>query len=593
MARTSTLGALLRRLAGLYPLSVEPSDDLDRRLGFLGAAVEAATLVRAGYGAGLVSTVLAGLVAALVGVAAAAIPPLAVATGLAIVQCVHALPSLLASLRRTRALGAAPAVVGRLVLRMRVDPAVERAAVFAGRAGDGPLADSLAEHARRARGTPRTGLAAFADEWTDWFPALERAAGLVSAAAAAPAAERDRTLDRALAAVLDGTRDRLAAFGTDVTGPTTAVYAFGVLLPVALVGLLPAASVAGLRVSLPAFVAVYDVVLPLGLLAAAAYLLARRPVAFPPPRVDRSHPSVPDRRLLAPAAGLATGAAAWTAAGRLIAAWAAPIAALGVGSGTALLVWYRPVKRVRDRTRAVEADLDDALYLVGRRVAAGVAVEAAIDATADEVDAATGEVLRDAVGTGRRLGVGVRASFVGEHGALGDVPSARARGAAVLLGLAADTGRPAGEALVALASHLGDLRELEAEARRELAQVTGTLRNTGAVFAPIVAGATVALAGGIRRAGGAGRAGTEAGVGAGTGVPGGTGALAAGSTLRTAALGPAVGVYVLLLAATLTALATGLSRGLDRSLVGFRLGLALPTATAAYLVSFVAAGLLL
>ena len=75
-------------------------------------------------------------------------------------------------------------------------------------------------------------------------------------AATTGAGERARTLDRAMDAVLDGTRDRMAAFADDVQGPATAVYAFGVLLPLALVSVLPAARAAGLPATLPAVVSV-------------------------------------------------------------------------------------------------------------------------------------------------------------------------------------------------------------------------------------------------------------------------------------------------------------------------------------------------
>ena len=63
-----------------------------------------------------------------------------------------------------------------------------------------------------------------------------------------------------------------------------------------------------------------------------------------------------------------------------------------------------------------------------------------------------------------------------------------------------------------------------------------------------------------------------------------------GSAPETAALGPAIGVYVLLLAVVLTALSTGLSRGLDRATVGYRTGAALLAATLTYLVAFRATG---
>jgi hypothetical protein len=415
-------------------------------------------------------------------------------------------------------------------------------------------------------------LRTFAAEWGEWFPALERAATLVELSATDPAEKREETLDRALDAVLDGTRDRIGGFASEIRGPLTGLYAFGVLLPLALVGIVPAARVAGVRVGVGTVVVVYDLLLPAGLLAASARLLARRPVAFPPPRVDRSHPDVPDGAWRAPAAGLAAGALTFVGAAGLVAPWAGPVAAAGSGTGVGLVVRYRPVKRVRDRIRAVESGLDDALALVGRRVADGEAVETALADAAGTLDGETADALAAAVGVRRRLGTTVRASFLGEHGVFAAVPSPRLHDAASLFALAARDGAPAGEAIVAMADQLETLRRVEREGRRELSRVTDTLANTAAVFGPLVGGVTVALAANVTR--------TDAGP-------------LGGSGLSAAALGPAVGAYVLVLAAVLTALSTGLERGLDRALVGYRVGVVLPTATATYLAAVVGAEMLL
>ncbi|WP_134671965.1 type II secretion system protein [Halorussus marinus] len=555
------VGRLGRLVSG--PASTGP--ELERALSYLGADADADAVVRAGRGAGV-------LVACL-GVPALAVAPtglqplvaaalLAVAVGAA--RCVRRAPIALATARRTAAMGAAPALVARLVLRMRVEPASERAASFAATA-EGPLAASLRDHVRRAAGTPGSGLAAFGATWADRNPPLRRAVLLVEAAADAPASERARSLDRAMTAILDGTRDRMASFADDARAPTTGVYAFGVLLPLALVAVLPAARVAGVPVSIPALAVVYDLLLPGLLVGAGAWLVVRRPAAFPPPDVARSHPDVPERRWPVVAASAAAGLVG-LAVTTPLAAWTRWPATLGLAVGAALVVRFRPVTLVRNDARRVERHLTDALYLVGRRVSDGAAVESAIADAAPEVAGRTGETLATAAGVQRRLRVGVRTAFLGEHGALADVPSPQARSVAALLALAAREGRPAGRAIVSMADHVEDLQRVEREARRELARVTGTLRNTAAVFGPLVGGATVALADGMA-------------------------ASALGEPFPTGALGVVVSTYVLALAAVLTALATALERGFDRALVGYRVGLALLAAVGSFLAGFVGAGL--
>lgn len=576
--------ATLRAVGGAWPLSVTAETPAtERALRFLGWGVQAQTVVAAGYVLGLVAALGTGPVAVALGQSVVVAAVLAAVSGVAVAHVVHETPTAVATVRRTAALGEAPGVVVRAVLRMRVEPTAESAAAFAARTGRGRLATSLRAHVRRARATPRSGLSAFAEEWSAWFPALRRATGLVVAAADAPARDRPHTLDRAMRAVLDGTRDRLATFADEIRGPATALYAFGVLLPLALVAVLPAARVAGVAVAHSTLVLTYDLLLPAVVVGASAWLLVRRPVAFPPPAVDRSHPAVPDRRWPAGALGLAVALVAAVALPRLLRPWTAPVGAVGFGLGVTLVWYYRPVTLVRERVRAVESGLPDALHLVGRRVAEGAAVETAVERAATELSGETGAVLSEAVATGRRLRVDLRESLLGPHGALAEVPSPRARGAAALLAVAAEEGEPAGRAVVAMAEHLGELETVEREARRALAQVTGTLRHTATVFAPLVAGATVALAEELRV--GDGLSGATA-VGSGVGVDPAT------ATLSVASLGTAVGAYVLFLAVALSALAVGLRRGLDRALVGYRAGWALCSATALYLVTVRAVGVL-
>lgn len=563
--RYAVAGAV-RLLARAYPWTVQPGPELTRSLAFLRSPVEAETVVRAGYGGAISIGAAVWVLALLSGRSVVAGSVLALLVALGTAHAVHEAPKTLARLHRTAALGAAPDLVGRAVLRMRVTPSAERAASFAAETGEGALADSLTEHVRRSRGTPASGLGSFAGAWRDWYPSLRRAMLLVEASANAPPGERARTLDRAMTAVLDGTRDRMAEFAASIRGPATGVYAFGVLLPLALSSILPAARAAGLPASVPAIVAVYNLVLPALLLWASWRLLARRPVAFRPPRVTSAHPGVPDERRIALVIAIAAGLFGWLLAGRFVAGWTAPLAALGWGSGAGLLWWYRPIKRVRDRTRRVEANLPDALYLIGRRVDEGMAVEAAVEAAANEVAGETGEVLSEAARRQRQLRLDVREALLGEYGALATVPSPRARSAAALLGTAAREGRPAGEAATAMADHLEELRTVERDARASLATVTGTLGSTAAAFGPLVGGITVALADGMGTAGGA------------------------VEPVPAAELGLAVGIYVLLLSVLLTGLAIGLERGLDRALVGYRCGAALVSASTVYLVSYAAAG---
>jgi hypothetical protein len=560
---------VIGRLAGLYPWPVEPSDDLSRAVAFLGWETTPNQYLRASYGLGLVGGSLTLLLAAVapfgtgLGVAL-----LSGATTALLVSLATAGPRLLATARRTSALGDAPGLVGRAVLSMRLSPSPERAAEFATGGEKTALGASLARHIRCSKATNDHALTTFGTAWKEWFPALERSLSLVTAAGDLPPDDREEALDRALTIVLDGTRDRLRDFAEEIRGPVTALYAFGILLPTALVGLLPAGAAAGVGVSLPVVALLYNVFLPGMLVAGSVWLLAHRPATFPPPTVRIGHPDVRDRRRSALAAAGLSATAGWLCASMLLPVWAPPIAAVGLGVGVALSVAYRPHIAVHEEVRDIEAGLTDALSLVGRRVSNGRSVESAVVDTAEELSGAIGTVFADAATTQRRLQVDVERAFLGDHGALSTVPSQRVRESITFLNTAATHGQPAGSAILALADHIDELQRVEREATHSLQTVCGALRSTGTLFGPLVAGATVALAEGMT----------------------GTGASAVPVGGSIPWLGFVVGWYVLVLGTVLPTLATGLVRGLDRALVGVRIGRALVSGTVVYLLAYVLVG---
>jgi Flp pilus assembly protein TadB len=552
-------------LARLSPVEPEPSGELRQALDFLGEPVAPEQVVAAGYGLGLLAAIKALLVV-IVWPGRLGRPALIAlfVPVLLVIHAVHSLPLLLARARESRALGEGPDLVMRAVLSVRLSPSPERAAEFAAETADGPLARALQGHVRRASLGEGNALGAFGSEWGGRFPALERALSLVSTAAAMPERDRQRTLDRALSVVLEGTRTEMEIFANRIRGPVTALYAFGVLLPTALVALLPAAGMAGIGVTTATVILVYDLLLPATLTLAALWLVVRRPVAFPPPKVDRSHPDVPERRLTAPLAGILLGAIAWALGRGYLPPWGAPVLGFGIGTGVTLFAYFRPVLAVYERVYAVEDGLTDALSLVGQSVARGNAVETAIQQAAGELDGEIATVFRAVTRQQRQLKSSVEEAFLGEHGALADLPSPRIRGSAAILGLAATEGRPVGDALLTLADHVEDLQRVESRAQRDLESITGTLMSTGEFFGPMVAGATIALADGM-------------------GASDATVQHIAGSLQG---LGFAVGGYVLACAVILPALATSLTRGFDRALVGARVGRALAVATIVYPVSY-------
>ena len=557
---------LIRALAGLYPADVSPSDELVDSVRFVDPPYDAETVVRAGYGAGLLGA-LVPLPLLLYGVPIPFVAVFVLTAAVAPIHVVHSWPHLAAAFRRTEALGETPNLVGRIVLRMQIQPSLENAVRFAGETGDGPLARSLSSHFKRSKGTPHAGLLPFAAEWSVHFPALRRSSTLLATAQDAPEGERGRTLERALSAILDGTRGQMAEFTSAIRAPTTMLFAFGILLPLALIALVPAAPMAGVTLNIWLFVLLYNVVLPISLIGAAGWLLVRRPVAFPPPKIDRTHPDLPDRLWLRSGWGMLAAGATYGLLGRVGPAYLAEVAAVGLGLGVALLAVYRPVLELRNHVRDVEANLTDALYIIGRQVAEGESVESAIDLAADRVPEATGDVLERAAGVQRRLHTSVEAAFLGQYGALRNIPSQRARGMAALLAIAGEEGKPAGRAIVSMADHLEDLEDVEAETKRALVRVTSTLDNTAAYFGPMVGGATVGMANMLTA--------DDFEMADGMGA----------TTLPIDQLGVVVAVYLILLAGIMTPLSYALRFGMDWTLFGYHVGRTLVSSMLLFVVT--------
>ncbi|MFC7019965.1 MULTISPECIES: type II secretion system protein [Haloarcula] len=565
---TGLLSRVVEPCASAWPWSVDVPPAFRRACDLLQLPVWPASLLAAVYTVATVGTVVGVVLVALGGaqfVAVTGLAALLLSSALALVVR-YGVP-VVARAKRLRMLSAAPSLVTMLTLGAALWGSSERATEFATRATDRPLADSLAAHARRAAGTPRSGLDAFASQWDESMPALPDAVQRIDRATARPPDERTTTLGSARQCVLEGVRQETSAFAAGLRAPATGLYAFGVLLPLALVSMLPAASAAGVPVGTPLLVAAYGVVLPAALCLASGWLLCQRPVAFPTAAVPQSHPAVPDGRRRAAGAGIGASGAAGAFVHAIGLAWAVPIVVLGAGLGAALVVHHRPARRVRERVTAIERGLPDALTAVADRIDRGQSVEAALADVAETQSGPLTDILQQATERQAVLGVDVETAFLAHRGALATVPSPRTRQTATLLGAAATIGPPAADSLSALGEHLSALRSVERDLRRDLAQVTGTLSNTAALFGPLVAGATVALAGTMGTAGPLGGPPVES-------------------------VGLVVGWYVLVLAGVLTALSTGLRYGVDRARVGYRVGTALLSATATYVAAVLATRLI-
>lgn len=152
---------------------------------------------------------------------------------------------------------------------------------------------------------------------------------------------------------------------------------------------------------------------------------------------------------------------------------------------------------LRTRVHAVEGDFPDALYLVGRAISEGGAIESALARAATSVPGETGDLLDETIGIQCHLRVGAVKSFHDKYGIFKSTSDPRVAGVTTFLSLVASKSRSADRAIISMTDQPSVLTQLDTKVHRELASVAEALSNMAAVFGPLVTGATAALADGM------------------------------------------------------------------------------------------------
>ena len=414
-------------------------------------------------------------------------------------------PKRRAAYMKVHSLGDVPEVISYIVMSMKLNPNIERAFRFAAM----NLKRQLARDTQklmwdlqiRAYDSLDDALDAFANGWK-YGEHFKRSIFLIkSATCEREEAMRTIALNRALDVVLKGTKGLMQAFSSSLHAPTLILYSVFVMVPLALVAMLPAASVVGLKVNALELALLYDVLFPLVTLLYAHSILMKRPAAFAPPDIPDDHPLLSGPKwawaILSAGCGLAAASLYAIVPDGLL-----PI------SNTIFLLWgmvaavsvycigvYSPYKKLRDEIVSMEVEFADSLFILGRRMAEGKSPEDGFAYTAAMVSGST--IGRAYAGTAfniRCLRSTLYDAVLGEHGAFSDVYSDRIRATiGMLVESSVRSGEVAGSSVVRLADHLKELQEIEDEIRKMLFTMTSMLRTTCIVFAPFIGGITLAL----------------------------------------------------------------------------------------------------
>ncbi len=431
-------------------------------------------------------------------------------------------PKIHAKFMKIHSLGDIPEIQSYIVMSMKLVPNMERALAFAAENSFRPLSKDIRKliwdiHIR-VYSSIDDALIAFANQWGKNSEYFKRSLHLVKSSINEPdEAQRIMTLNKSLDIVLDGTKTMMDGFAARLKTPTYVLYSILVLIPLALVALLPAVSIVGIKIDTVTLVMIYDIILPLATFFYSEYILLQRPATFSPPDISDKHPALSNMksiRKITIITALAVGGAAGLS-GFVLLYLGNPYDMIAQGAMTGFvpvtfpIVWavtlmltiyclgiYAPYKKIRDGIKQIENEFADALFILGRRISEGRSAEEAFAHTSGMMKGSTiGEVFADVAKNLTSMRTTLHgAIFNEEYGAFRDVYSDRVRTTMRLFTESVHKSHEAaGMAIIKLADHLKELQEVELNIKRSLYDVTSTMRSTAMIFAPFIGGVTLAL----------------------------------------------------------------------------------------------------
>jgi hypothetical protein len=159
-----------------------------------------------------------------------------------------------------------------------------------------------------------------------------------------------------------------------------------------------------------------------------------------------------------------------------------------------------PYKKARDVITTMESEFADSLFVLGRRMSEGRPPEEGFAYTARMVSGtAIGKAYARAAFNISCLRSTLRDAVLDPgFGAFADVYSDRIRATiSMLVETSAMSGEVAGGSIIRIADHLKELQGIEEEIKKMLFTMTSMLKMTCVVFAPFIAGITLALSGAV------------------------------------------------------------------------------------------------
>ena len=423
---------------------------------------------------------------------------------------------------KIQSIGDIPEVLSYVVMSMRLVSNMEKAIHFAALNSTRPLANDLRKMLWnlqvRMYSSMDDALLDFAQMWGKNSEHFKRSLHLIKSSTSEPdEAQRVITLNRALDIVLEGTKEMMEQYAVRLKTPTYILYSIFILIPLALVALLPAVTVVGIRFDAVTLVILYDLVLPIATFAYAEYILMQRPATFLPQAIPESHPGlrgIGRKRKIATIVAAVIGILV-SLSGYISIFFGNPMNIISTGTLEGIIppalfvIWgtviafsiymntvYSPYKKIRDDIRKMESEFADALFILGRRISEGRSAEESFAHTSKTMEGShIGKMFERISINLITMRTSIRSAiFDEEFGAFRDIYSDRIQTTMIMFTESVHKSHlSAGVAIIKLADHLKELQAVEKNIRHSLYDMTSTMRTTACIFAPLIAGVTIAL----------------------------------------------------------------------------------------------------
>ena len=449
---------------------------------------------------------------------------------LVILNMVACYPKTYIQYSKIHSLGDIPEVLSYLVMYLKLVPNLELSVKFAVMESATSLVHDLRKmlwdmQIRIHHGIDDA-LTQFANQWGPWSEHFKRSLHLIRSSVHESAeAQREITLNKALDIGLEGTREQMNEFAAKLHQPTLIIYSIGIMIPLAIIAMLPAAGLIGLQITIFQMFFLYDIILPLILFIYMRKILLSRPATFNPPKIPHSHPEIATINkqkhafiafvlsmsicFIGLLSLLPHSISSNESIGPILQTipWLQPLnewiplslfiiwgIALGISYYTHMV--YQPYKRIRDSIKHMEREFSDSLYIMGKRIGEEKSPEESFLYTAQ---AMKGSVIATVfLKTGYNLAsmhtTIHQALFSPEYGSLKHVYSTRITSIMRLFveGIKKSQ-QSVSISLVKLADHLKELQKVELNIKETLGTLTSTLRSTATLFAPMIAGVTLSI----------------------------------------------------------------------------------------------------